>query len=175
VRRDERGSALVEFTWLAILLMVPLVYLVLSVFEVQRGAYAVSAAARSAARAYSLADSDAAGREAAAAAAAVRVALMDQGLEGQQVDLDISCTPDQARYLQPGSTIRVLIETHVDLPLLTESSFGAPRSARRADDWLLEVEELRLADVELVHLLPLGLQLGRRLVALAPRGPRPRT
>jgi len=128
VRRDERGSALVEFTWLAILLMVPLIYLVLSVFEVQRGAYAVSAAARSAARAYSLADSDAAGRE--AAEAAVRVALMDQGLEGQQVDLDISCTPDPHHCLQPGSTIRVLIETHVDLPLLPDALGGNKPSFR---------------------------------------------
>ena len=33
--RDQRGSALVEFTWLAILLMVPLLYIVLAVFEVQ--------------------------------------------------------------------------------------------------------------------------------------------
>jgi len=49
--RGERGTALVEFTWLGVLLLVPLVYVMLSVFEVQRGAYAVSAASRSAARA----------------------------------------------------------------------------------------------------------------------------
>ena len=126
--RDERGSALVEFTWLGILLMVPLVYLVLSVFEVQRGAYAVSAAARSAARAYSLADSDAAGRE--AAAAAVRTAVSDQGLEGQLVDLDISCTPDPAYCLQPGSTIRVVVRTQVDLPLLPDALGGNKPSFR---------------------------------------------
>ena len=35
-RRDERGSAVVEFSWLAILLMVPLVYVMLAVFDVQR-------------------------------------------------------------------------------------------------------------------------------------------
>jgi hypothetical protein len=128
VRRDERGSALVEFTWLAILLMVPLVYVVLSVFEVQRGAYAVSAAARSAARAYSLAGSDAAGHD--AAEAAVRVALMDQGLDGQEVDLHISCTPDPHHCLHPGSTIRVIIETHVDLPLLPDALGGNKPSFR---------------------------------------------
>ena len=39
-RRDERGSALVELTWLGLLLLVPLLWIVLSVFEVQRGAFA---------------------------------------------------------------------------------------------------------------------------------------
>ena len=34
--RDERGSALVELTWLGVLLLVPLLWIVLSVFEVQR-------------------------------------------------------------------------------------------------------------------------------------------
>lgn len=34
-RRDDCGSALVEFSWLAIILIVPLVWIILSVFEVQ--------------------------------------------------------------------------------------------------------------------------------------------
>ena len=34
--RDERGSALVEVTWLSLLLLIPLLYVVLAVFEVQR-------------------------------------------------------------------------------------------------------------------------------------------
>ena len=45
---DEQGSALVELTWLSLLLMVPMLWMLVSVFEVQRGAFAVSAAARSA-------------------------------------------------------------------------------------------------------------------------------
>ena len=44
--QGEAGSAVVEFVWLGILLLVPLVWIVISVFEVQRGAFAVSAAAR---------------------------------------------------------------------------------------------------------------------------------
>ena len=54
-RRDEDGSALVELSWLGILLLVPMLWIVLSVFEVQRGAFAVSGAARAAGRAYALA------------------------------------------------------------------------------------------------------------------------
>jgi hypothetical protein len=130
MRRDERGSALVEVTWLGILLMVPLVYVVLSVFEVQRGAFAVGAAARSAARAYSLAPSPEAGVD--AARAATRVALDDQGLEGQDFDLDISCTPDPHACLTPGSTIRVVVRTHVDLPLVPDV-LGDDRPTFRLD------------------------------------------
>jgi len=122
VKRDERGSALVEVVWLGILLMLPLVYVLLSVFEVQRGAFGVSAAARSGARAYALAASDPEGRT--AAEAAVRVALADQGLEGQPLTLDVSCTPDPRHCLQPGSTIQVRIETRVDLPLLPDALGG---------------------------------------------------
>ncbi len=40
--RDQRGSAIVEFVWLGLILLVPLVWVVLSVFEVQRGAFGVS-------------------------------------------------------------------------------------------------------------------------------------
>ena len=73
-RREPRaatsgGSALVELTWLGILLLVPLLWIVLSVFEVQRGAFATSAAARAAGRAYALAPTDAEGRAQAEAAA----------------------------------------------------------------------------------------------------------
>ena len=51
-RRSDEGSAIVEFVWLGILLLVPLIYIVVAVFEVQRTAYAASAAARSAGRAF---------------------------------------------------------------------------------------------------------------------------
>src|SRR5215210_2661674 len=80
-RRNERGSALVELTWLGLLLLVPLLWIVLSVFEVQRGAFAVSGAARAAGRAYALAPNDALGR--ARAEAAANQVLVDHGV-GQQ-------------------------------------------------------------------------------------------
>ena len=51
MKRDERGSALIEMTWLSLLLLVPLVYVLVAVFVVQSGSYAVSGAARAAARA----------------------------------------------------------------------------------------------------------------------------
>ena len=94
----------------------PLVYVVLSVFEVQRGAFSVTTAARSAARAYALAPDDAAGQQAATEAA--RQALADQGLGGQAIAVRVSCTPYPTSCHSGTSIISVRIETRVDLPLL---------------------------------------------------------
>ncbi len=44
----EEGSALIEFVGLGVLLLLPLLYLLLSVFAVQRAAFAVTQAARDA-------------------------------------------------------------------------------------------------------------------------------
>jgi len=48
----DDGNASVEFVTVAVVLMVPLVYVLLTVFAVQRAAFAVSSAAREAGRAY---------------------------------------------------------------------------------------------------------------------------
>lgn len=54
--RCDDGNALVELTYLAVLVMVPLVYVLLSVFQVQRAAFGVTEATRQAARAFARAD-----------------------------------------------------------------------------------------------------------------------
>lgn len=114
--RTQRGTALVEVTWLAILLLVPLLYIVLAVFEVQRSAFAVSAAARAAGRAFSIAPSEAAAP--ARAQAAANVALRDQDLAVSRSRLMISCSPDPDNCLAPGSVIRVGVTYPVALPLI---------------------------------------------------------
>jgi hypothetical protein len=115
-QRGEQGSALVELCWLGVLLIVPLLWIVLSVFEVQRGAFAVSGAARSAGRAYALAPTDAVGR--ARAEAVVHQALADQGLEDAPVRVSVTCTPYPANCHSGTSVITVRVSTNVDLPLL---------------------------------------------------------
>ena len=115
-RRDEDGSALVELTWLGILLLVPLLWIVMSVFEVQRGAFGVSGAARAAARAYALAPTDAEGYQRAEAAA--RQALDDQGVHGVPVHVGIRCTPYPHDCHAGTSVITVVVTSGVDLPLL---------------------------------------------------------
>ncbi len=131
-RRDQRGSALIEVSWLSILLLVPLVYIVLAVFEVQRSAFAVSAATRAAGRAYVLAPSSAEGVQRAQAAAAV--ALEDQGLELGRSRLALSCTPRGQACLSPGSVVHVTIAYPVALPLVPDALGGNTPSIRvRAD------------------------------------------
>lgn len=115
-RRGERGSAIVEVVWLGLLLLVPLVWIVLSVFDVQRGAFGASEAARSAGRAFALAPDDAAGR--AQAQAAARQALADQGLGGAPVTVRVTCTPYPRDCHQGTSVITVRVATRVELPLL---------------------------------------------------------
>jgi hypothetical protein len=123
--RDERGSALVEVVWLSLLLLVPLVYLLVSVFEVQSASFGVSGAARAAARAYSLAPDEASARARATAAAAV--ALQDQGVEPDDVAIDVHCTPAPGNCLAPGSLIEVDVHHQVRLPLVPSAlGGGAP-------------------------------------------------
>ncbi len=112
--RDEQGTALVELTWLGLLLLLPLVWVVTAVFAVQQGAFATAGAARSAARAFSLADDDSQGR-ARARAAAVRV-MVDQGIESADPDVTVTCVPSGNCHL-PGTMITVRVKSRVDLPL----------------------------------------------------------
>lgn len=73
----QRGSAVVEFTFLSALLMVPLVYFIITMGQLQGGSFAVVGAADQAAKVF-VAQTDAgAGR--AAAEQAVLLALADHG------------------------------------------------------------------------------------------------
>jgi hypothetical protein len=110
----EAGNALIEFVLLAVLLMIPLVYVLLTVFHVQRAAYAANAATREAGRAFATADSDADGYTRAYAAAAV--ALADHGLRLDAGQPAIECSA--APCLTPGARIDVRLDTEIGLPLL---------------------------------------------------------
>jgi Flp pilus assembly protein TadG len=129
-RRDEHGSALVELSWLGILLVLPMLWIVMSVFEVQRGAFGVSAAARAAARAYALAPDDPSGLVRAREAA--RVALDDQGVHGVTPDVRVTCTPYPGDCHQGTSVITVAVHSRVVLPLMP-SALGGNRPSFALD------------------------------------------
>lgn len=112
-RRDDTGSAIVEWVWLAVLLMVPLVYVVLAALSVQRAAFASTAAVREAARAYATAPSDTDGEQ--RAEAAVALAMHDQGLSWTPSGRVISCGECS---FAPGSSFTVDIHTTVALPFV---------------------------------------------------------
>ncbi|MFG1624801.1 MULTISPECIES: hypothetical protein [unclassified Kribbella] len=122
--RDERGSAVVEFSWLALLLMVPLIYVMLAVFDVQRASYGATAATRAAGRAFVIVPAGLSEDEARSRAfEAARLAMKDQGVELTSDQLTISCDP---ACLEPGSTVTVTLATDVPLPFIPDALGGEP-------------------------------------------------
>lgn len=138
LRDDDSGNAIIEFVYLAILLMVPLVYVLLTVFRVQGAAYAVSSAAREAGRVYATSESPDDAFERAYAAASIVMA--DSGLEFSRSQLQIACEG----CLEPGSTVPVVIEFDVALPLLPRFLDGsAPASVQVTSHHLEVVDRFR--------------------------------
>jgi Flp pilus assembly protein TadG len=120
--RDERGNAVVEFSWLAILLLVPLIYVMLGVFDVQRASYGATAATRAAGRAFIIVPAGLSEEDARARAfEAARLAMKDQGMELAADQLTITCNP---ACLEPGSTVTVELNTEVPLPLIPDALGG---------------------------------------------------
>lgn len=112
-RRRDDGSAIVEFVWLAVLLMLPLAYLVMTASTVQRSAFGLTAAARDAGRAYATAGSDQVGE--ARAEQAAELALHDQGVDWSPHGRVVSC--GDCAYV-PGSAFTVDLHLTVPLPFV---------------------------------------------------------
>ena len=118
---EEDGTATIEFVGVTLLLLLPLLYLLLAVFSVQRAAFAVTQAAREAGRAYSTAPTSAAGQQRAQYAA--RLAMADQGVaEGTTVRFAPegthcgSSSADGAASLRPGARFVVCVHSSAPLP-----------------------------------------------------------
>lgn len=105
---------MVEFLVLAVTLAVPLCYVLLAVFDVQRAAYGANASTREAARVFIRASSTADGERRAEAAALITLA--DHGIDPGAGELSISCSATPC--LTPGATVQVTYRTRVPLPLL---------------------------------------------------------
>ena len=104
---DDSGNAIVEFLGAALLLLVPLVYLVLVLGRLQAATFATAGAAREAARAYTVAET---------AVASAGLALADQGfVDASAQSLDVACS---AACLTPGSEVAVSVEVRVPLPFV---------------------------------------------------------
>jgi hypothetical protein len=129
---DDAGNAVLEFVVLSAFLMVPLVYLMIAVLQVQGSAYGVTEAAREAGRAFVEARSTDDGYRQACTAATI--ALQNQ-LPGafDCAGLKIGCMSDSectTSELTPGETIRVVIDIDVSLPFMPTSVFGQPLTIR---------------------------------------------
>lgn len=115
VMREERGSASLEFLTVGLLMLVPLIYVVVALGQIQHQALGAEAAARHVARAISL-SSDAA--SASSSASEVLSAVMaEYDLDSSATSLSISCVPASASCPTAGATVRVSVATRVSLPL----------------------------------------------------------
>lgn len=121
-REGESGSAVVEFVFLGVLLLVPIVYLVLTVGQVQGGSFAVVGAADQASKVF--VDGRTPQEADARARAAALLALEDFGFEEGQASVDIACDEE---CLTPGSTVTVVVRLSVPLPLVP--SIGGSRTS----------------------------------------------
>lgn len=112
-RPADAGSAVVEFLGVSLLLLVPLVYLVLTLGRIQAAAFAAEGAAREAGRVVVSAASF--GEGVARARAAADLAFADQGIEASGADaVSLACEADPC--LEPGARILVDVAVRVGLP-----------------------------------------------------------
>ncbi len=122
----DAGNAVLEFVVLAAFLMIPLIYIIIAVAQVQGSAYGATEATREAGRAYvGAATSVDASRQACTAAVVALRNAVDAPFDCAS-QLHVSCVSDDGCLagLVPGETIRVEIDLTVELPFLPRSVFG---------------------------------------------------
>lgn len=110
---DERGSASLEFLALGLLLIVPLVYLILVLGQLQAAALAADGAARQAARSWVMQPSLTLADE--RAADQVRLGASDFGFSGAEVRWQRNCI---GSCLSPSSRVSIEVQIAVPLPLM---------------------------------------------------------
>jgi hypothetical protein len=121
----ERGSALVEFVFIALVVFVPLIYIVAGFSAVQRGVFASTAAAREAGRAIATAPDPDTGQGRALRAA--QLAVEDQSVDASDVrvayvgpGVDCGAGGGYSPTLLPGEEFSVCVTVTVRIPLLPD-------------------------------------------------------
>jgi len=116
---DDGGTAALEFVTAGLILLVPLVYLILTLSAVQGGALAVEGAARQAARVFVQAPSP---REAAdRAARAIDFGLVDYGIDPESASVMVSCSGSATGSCPArNAVVTVTVRLDVALPLLPD-------------------------------------------------------
>lgn len=117
--RGDEGSAALEFLGAGVLLLVPVVYLVVTLGAVQAATFAVEGAAREAARAAVTSASHEVDRR---VAAAVALTVGDQGLTPSDVATQVRCSDD---CRTAGTHVTATVEARVPLPGVPEFVRGA--------------------------------------------------
>lgn len=103
---------MLEFVGLAILIMIPIAYVVIVIVKIHAASSAAVTAAREAGRAYVTADTTA--QASVRARQAARMALEDQGAPAPE--LAVHCL--RGPCLAPGTSVHVLVTARVALPFV---------------------------------------------------------
>ncbi|MFB0833299.1 hypothetical protein ACX8Z9_00075 [Arthrobacter halodurans] len=112
-RARERGSAVVEFVFLGVVLLIPVVYLIITASQLQAASYAAVGAADHAAKVFVAARSEGAGS--ASARDAVERAVGNMGLGAGSATMEYRCS---GPCLDPGTTVTVRVSVAIGLPLM---------------------------------------------------------
>lgn len=112
---DDDGSAAVEFIFVGLLLLVPVVYLVVALGEVQQEALGVESGARHIARAISTASD--VGDADARAESVLATVVEEYGIEPGDIEVDVDCAAASA-CPSAGATVVVTVRSTVALPLI---------------------------------------------------------
>lgn len=151
VRSDDSGSATLEFIALTLILLVPLVYLVIAVGQIQAGTFAVQAAARDGARGAAVegvawvesgsgpADALAAGKRRAQAATSIAFDDLGVPAAGASAVVDVGCTGGPC--FDPGTDVVVRVDAQVPLP-------GVPGFLRQAVPLAVQVSATAASPVD---------------------------
>lgn len=154
--RDDEGAATVEFVFLGILLIVPMLYVTIAIFDAQRNAYAVTQAAREAGRAVATAPDLATG--VTWASYGVRLALKDQGLDTSETQLRFvsvgnrcansgPAAPDPgAASLEPGAEFAVCVRHEFTIPGVPTWFGSKPNTI--TGRYIVRVDEFRAKPTE---------------------------
>src|SRR5699024_10854318 len=111
--RDESGTARIEFSWLAIVLLLPFIYIMIAVFDVQPAPFGGSATSQAAAHAFVASSS--VDTACVRANTTARLTLRDHSVS--PADIRVECRPSARACLEPGSSVRVTVVARQPLPL----------------------------------------------------------
>jgi len=111
--RNQRGSAVIEFIGVGLILLVPLLYISIVVATIQSAGIATQNAARAAARVF--VESDNVSQAIQSAKYQAQHALANFGMGDYEYDIEYLCETDPCFYSE--SAIEITVKVKVPLPL----------------------------------------------------------
>jgi Flp pilus assembly protein TadG len=116
LRHDDRGSGALEFIVGGVILLVPIIYLIVVLGEIQAQSLGVEQAARHVARGVAAAEG---ADDADARADRVLAGIVaEYEIDPSAVSVDLACVGTHSTCPEPGATIRVTVSSEVALPLV---------------------------------------------------------